>query len=112
MRYFGLNINQDTEMDISIDGDDKLERLQPYELSRVRWENVNEKLNEIEMKAFASINASIGWLDVTASPFCAQVSSHLQQLAPNATVKELILQANLLRKLKKLEPLRLINVLG
>ena len=59
-------------------------------------------INEIELKAFASINASIGWLGVTASPFCAQVSSYLQQLAPNATVKELILQANMLRKLKKI----------
>lgn len=101
MRYFGLNINQDTNLDISIDGDDKLKRLQPYEISRVRRKNMNEKLNQIEAKAFASINASIGWLGVTASPFCAQVSSHLQQHAPNATIKEMIQQINLLRKLKK-----------
>lgn len=63
---------------------------------------MNEKLNQIEIKAFTSINASIGWLGVTASPFCAQVSSHLQKQAPNATIKEMIQQNNLLRKLKKL----------
>lgn len=52
------------------------------------------------MKAFASITASIGWLGVTASPFCAKVASHLQQLAANATVKEMIQQANMLHKVK------------
>lgn len=66
------------------------------QLSRVRQKNVNEKLNEIEMNAFASINASIDWLCVIASALYTQVSIHLQQLAPKTTVTKIIQQANML----------------
>lgn len=102
MRYFGLNIIQDEDYNITVDGDDKLNVLETYPLSRCRRKQVDENVNEIERKSFASINASVGWLGVTASPFCALFSSYMQQLAPKACVRHLLYQTNHLRNLKKL----------
>jgi len=49
-----------------------------------------------------SINSSLGWLGIAASPFCAFYASYLQQKLPNACVSSLVSQVNALRLLKKL----------
>ena len=49
-----------------------------------------------------SINASVNWLGITASPICAFYSSHLQQRTPINNVGNLLLQSAALRKLQKI----------
>lgn len=49
-----------------------------------------------------SINSSIRWIGISASPFCAFYSIHLQQLLPDARVAVFITQKYALRAVKKL----------
>ena len=49
-----------------------------------------------------SINASINWLGITASPICAFYSSHLQQKTPSNNIGNLLLQSAVLRKLQNI----------
>ena len=48
-----------------------------------------------------SINSSIGWIGITASPLCYFYSSYLQQQLPNATISTLTNQARCLTILKR-----------
>lgn len=48
------------------------------------------------------VNSSVGWLGISASPFCSFYSSYLQQKLPSAKVSTLIPQSNAMRTLKKL----------
>ena len=66
MRFFGLNITQHDDFTSTIDGDQKLQAIEPYPLSRVRCRQCDEVMNAIERSSFMSINASIGWLGITA----------------------------------------------
>ncbi len=59
-------------------------------------------LNELKVAAYRSLNGSIGWIGIAATPFCAFGSSDLQQRTPNLTVRDLVLQINMIRKLEKL----------
>ena len=101
-RYNGLTISQDTDFIISIHADDKLEALQPYPIDRYRRKQMEEKLNAIELTSFRSLNSSISWIGVAASPFCSFASSYLQQKLPDTTVSDLVAQLNITRELKKL----------
>jgi len=99
--FFGLNISQDTDMSISVDADEKLNSYECYPISRLRRKEVESNLTALEMKSFSSVNSSLGWLGIAASPFCAFYSSYLQQQSSNPTVYNLIAQINSLRLLKK-----------
>lgn len=101
LRFFGLNIVQHEDFSCSIDGDEKLGKIEPYPLSRVRRRQSDEVLNAIERSAFMSINASIGWLGITTSVLCAFHSSSLQQKLPNARVSSLMSQVAALNQLKR-----------
>lgn len=68
----------------------------------MRRKQIDDPLNPIELSAFRSLNGSLGWMGVTASPFCAFASSFLQQMTSNAQVRNIVAQENLLRKLKRL----------
>ena len=99
--FFGLRIEQDENFDITVDADQKLDALEAFPISRARRKNGTHHLNSIEQKAFNSLNSSLGWLGIAASPLCSFYSSYLQQRAPTATVSDLISQINYLRVLKK-----------
>lgn len=103
LRFYGMNIVQNEDMTCSIDANDKLSALEPYPITRLRRRQTEEPLNSVEKSAFMSLNSSLGWLGLAASPFCAFYASHLQQKLPKATVSVLTLQANALRTLKKLQ---------
>ena len=102
LRFYGLNIRQHADFHCTIDGDEKLEALEPVPITRSRRREIDQPLNDIERSAFMSINASINWLGITASPICAFYSSHLQQRTPINNVGNLLLQSAVLRKLQKI----------
>lgn len=102
LRYFGLNIVQHDDMTITIDGDDKLNGIYTAPITRTRRRDTTDMLNPAEKRVFASINSSVGWLGITASPFCATFSSLFQQEAPSAAISTLCNQGARLSKLQKL----------
>ena len=71
-------------------------------MSISRKRKINEKLNDFEISSFRSINSSLGWLEIAASPFCAFYSSYLQQKQPNATIETLQTQSRYLKVVQKL----------
>lgn len=68
LRYFGLNILQHDDYKVTIDGDDKLNDIETAPLTRMRRLESHERQTNAEQKIFASINSSVGWLCITASP--------------------------------------------
>ncbi len=88
--FFGLQVIQDYDMTVSIHGDGKLNALSCFPIDRHRRKQVEEVLNEVELRSFRSINSSIGWLGTNASLFCAFYSSWLQKKAPLPRLKDLI----------------------
>lgn len=101
LRFFGLSVIQEDDYTCSIHCDDKLNALESYPLTRIRRRHGEEKLNNIELSAFKSLNSSISWIGTTASPLCAFYSSYLQQRLPNCTLHDLISQSNALSLLKR-----------
>lgn len=102
LRFFGLNLVQNEDYTCEINADDKLHALEPYPLTRLRRREIDAELNAVEKSAFMSLNASIGWLGISASPFCSFYSSFLQQMMPSAKVPVLAAQANAIKILKNL----------
>eukprot|EP00178_Gracilaria_changii_P001336 TRINITY_DN1187_c0_g1_i1.p1 TRINITY_DN1187_c0_g1~~TRINITY_DN1187_c0_g1_i1.p1 ORF type:complete len:639 (-),score=88.06 TRINITY_DN1187_c0_g1_i1:5196-7112(-) len=100
-QFYGLTVCQKEDYTISIHGDEKLSSYEPYPIDRTRRKQQDEPLNAIELSAFRSLNSSIGWLGIAASPFCATASSVLQQKGPHVKVKDLVTQFNVLRNLKR-----------
>lgn len=101
LRFFGLNIIQDEDCTMTIHADDKLQALEPYPISRPRRCQLDDVMNEIEVKSFMSINTSIAWLGITASPYFSFFSSYLQQKMSQRHVGALISQFLALKKMKK-----------
>ncbi len=102
LRFFGLQVVQEKDLSICVDGNEKLNKIEPYPISNVRRKNYTEPLDQVEKHAFMSINSSLGWLGIAASPFCALYESYLQQKLPKANVETLLCQARHLKTLKKL----------
>ena len=100
--FFGMTITQSDDYVITIHADDKLESMQPFPLTRLRRKEIDDALNDVELSAFRSLNSSIGWMGIAASPFCALTASYLQQKGPHPTVRDLVTQTNMLRTLKRL----------
>lgn len=103
VRYFGINIIQHEDFTVTVNGDDELDALGAYSISRICRRNYLEPLNPPEVKSFASINSSVKWLGITVSPFCSLFSSLFQQLAPTGTVGDLCKQSSRLNKLNHSE---------
>lgn len=103
LRFYGNNIIQEEHFSVSIHSDDKLQSLEPYPLSRTRRRQIDERMDNVEKKAFLflSLNASIGCLDITAAPFCSLYASYLQQKISPCRVSALGLQYRALGTLKK-----------
>lgn len=100
--YFGLQIIQHDDCSIEIHGDDKINSIECYPITRQRRKQGEEILNAVEVSSYRSMNSSIGWLGIGASPFCAFYGSHLQQRVPSTKVHDLICQINATRLLQKL----------
>ena len=88
-------------MSSTIDGDEKLNALETYPLTRSRRRQQSEPLSSIERSCFMSVNSSIGWLGMTASPMFAFYASHLQQMLPQSNISCITAQARYLSVLKK-----------
>lgn len=101
-RYFGLSTLQLEDMSVTIDGDDKTVAIKPSALTRLRRSKCDEPLNSMEKRALVSTSCSIGWIAITASYFCSEPSSRMQQCASNATGRTLIELANGLKNLIRL----------
>jgi len=99
--FNGLQIRQYEDFTISIDGDSKLDGIEGYPIDRNRRRQISEPVNAIEKSSYSSVNGSLVWIGIAASPFCAFTSSYLQQRAPKATVQDLVAQINMLKQLKK-----------
>ena len=101
LRFFGINTTQDEDYTIATDND-KLQAVMECPISRQRRKEPELEVNAIEKGTFASINSSLGWIGIAASPLCLFYSSYLQQKAPDIKVSHLVEQANIIRKLKKM----------
>ncbi len=101
--FYCLSIKQNEDCTISINGDEKLMALEPYPIDRIRRRQTESELNPIEAASYRSLNGSIGFLGISASPFCSLASSYLQQRRVSPNVSDLVCQINMLRSLKKLE---------
>lgn len=101
-KFYGISMSQDEDLSSSVNADEKLNLIDSFPLSRVRRRQCNSSLTSVEMSAFMSVNSSIGWLGIAASPFCAFYASHLQQKMPKATVEAIMSQIRYLRLLKQL----------
>lgn len=66
---------------------------------RLKLGTVIHSPNYFDKKSFATVNASIRWLGVTLSPFCARFSSFIERLFPKVCVRNLIYETNQLRQL-------------
>lgn len=100
--YFGLQLTQDEDMNVTIHADNKIDAIECYPIDRLRRKQINETLNKVELHAFRSVNSTLGWIGNSASLFCALYASHLQQKSPEPIVKDLISQINAVKLLKKL----------
>lgn len=58
--FFGLNVDQFRDYSCSVDGDEKLEAISPYPLSRMRRRQPTDETNAIERPLFMSVNSSLG----------------------------------------------------
>lgn len=96
--FFGLQVEQKDSFYITFGTNQKLNALDAFPISRARRKDGNDQLNAIEQKVFNSLNSSLGWLGISASPV---YSSYPQQQAQTATVTNLISQINHLRAQKK-----------
>lgn len=79
LRFFGLNIYHLDDYSISIYSGDKLMLLEQAPIPRTRRRQIDSDLTDIEKESYASLNSSLGWIGSTASVFCAEASSSLQQ---------------------------------
>ncbi len=70
LNFYGLTIIQDEDYCIRVHGGDKLHQVEPYPIDRNRRRQQKSLLNSVELNAFSSLNRSIVWLDIAASPFC------------------------------------------
>ena len=100
--FFGLQVIQESNMSITIHGDEKLNSIACFPISRNWPKMVDEILNEVELRSFRSINSSLSWLGTNIPLFFALHSSWLQQKAPDPKFQDMIMQINSLRHLQKL----------
>lgn len=100
--FFGLMICQDSDHNIKIHADEKIDGTSSYPFLRQRREEGHVDLNAVEAGSFRSVNSSIEWLGIAASPFCAFYARYLQQKVPSTNKSDLITQITSLRLLRKL----------
>lgn len=90
LRQFRIKIVQHTEHAASSDADDQLLSIAPMKISPMHCSEQLSPLSSIEPRSFDSVKPSIGCIGTTASPFCAQFASRMQQRGHFATVAHLL----------------------
>ena len=101
IQFFGLNINQNSDVSSTIDGEDNLTPLEGCPLTRYRRRQHDDSMNDLERSSFMSANISIGWVGFTASPLCPFYDIYLQQTLPTNTFICLTLQTRCLNLLER-----------
>lgn len=69
---------------------------------RLHRGEADSPISQLEFKIFAFVKASLGWLGITVSPFCAEIISRVHQLAPTGHVHDCCAQTCNLRKLSSI----------
>ena len=87
---------------VTISAEEKLDAVDPVQLSRLRRKQLDDEANAIELHKYASVNGSLGFLGQNVSPFCAYFNSYLQQFKGKCKVYNIIKQCTILRAAKKL----------
>ena len=94
-QFFGIIVTQSEDFNIQIHADLKIASCEAYPMSRQRRKQIEEPLNQLEKSSYFSLNSSLGWIGVAASPFCAHAANYLQQKGANPSVENLIIQINM-----------------
>lgn len=84
----------------TIHGDEKLNSIRTFPLSRIRRRQSDSKLNDIEKASYISVDSSSGWLGIDASPPFSFYGSYLQQKVPSLNVRSVMTEDRYLRILK------------
>lgn len=93
---------QDETFQCSINADDKLMKLEPYSFTLLRRRDIDNPIDQIESSVFMSLNSSLGWLGLAASPICTFHASHPQQMLPTVSVAAVVAQSKAIRVPKRL----------
>lgn len=97
--FYGLQLIQDEKFFVTIHADQKLDGITPHHTSHFRRKQAEDDLNAMEQFHYNSVNGSIGFIGVHASPIAAFVFSYLQQKRNSAKVCDIAIQRSMLKKL-------------
>lgn len=78
-----------------------LENLFEYSLSHESGKQQDKQANKIEKVGFMSTNSSVGLIGIATSLLRPYYASHIHRKDPKITVKHIVEQNNILRKLKR-----------
>lgn len=99
--FCGLKISPCEDMTVTVSAEKKMDELCEYTIPRVRRKQSTERLYDIERSHYQHVNGKLVWVGVIGAPLCDFAASHLQQKSPKATVHELVLQNQLVRRVKE-----------
>lgn len=102
LRYFGINVAKHEAYTVTKNADDKLKDVETAPLTCTRRRESHELLTHAENNVFASINSSLGWPCITASPHCSLLASLFQRAASTAAVSTICNQSVRYSNLKRL----------
>lgn len=103
LRIFNMNLVQSDDFTIEANEEEKMNAVSEYPISRPRRKEIEDKMYQIEQSTFSSVNSTLGWLGITACPFCVFFySSYLQQKAPSLKMSNIVEQISIARNLKKI----------
>lgn len=91
-KFFGLAAHKNEDFDTTISVEDKLECITPIVICRNRRKQLPEPLNSIKSFSYNSVNGSLGFRGMTASPFASFATSFLQQRRNNPSIQDFLLQ--------------------
>lgn len=82
----GHDVPQYVDISIKVDADNKPLAISSVQIPHFRRLDTDIPLSSVETKSFASVNSSVGCVDIPVSPFCAECPSIIQPRAPLATI--------------------------
>ena len=68
-QFFGLIVIQSEDFNIQIHADHRIASCEAYPISRQLRKQIEETLSQLEKSSYFSLNSSLGWIGVAASPF-------------------------------------------
>lgn len=85
-----------------MDVDAKLAGIYSIPLPCLRRRDLSASLSTVYARNFVSLNSTVGWLGITASPFCGVVELLHQHVAPSAAKSAFLSQAANLKTIQAL----------